>query len=89
MAQKFNITKLVLADRSKESGLYHFVATMSDNTQCRMIYTRNPDWKLIDVNRLLTVPCPICRKDYYCNCLARHTDELERQVADKQLIQEV
>ena len=86
MALKIHIKTLKAADKNEKEGLYHFVATLSDNTQCRLIYSRKPDWKLIGVNRLLSVPCPICHKDYYCNCLSKHADELEQEIIDKGLI---
>ncbi|QYR19537.1 hypothetical protein KZ483_16645 [Paenibacillus sp. sptzw28] len=86
MTLKFQIKSLVVADSNVESGLYHFVATLSDNTQCRLIYSKNPDWKIIGVNRLLNVPCPICRKDYYCNCMGKYANEFEQEIIDKGLI---
>ncbi|SDX78473.1 hypothetical protein [Paenibacillus sp. CF384] len=88
---KFNmkIKDFAAADINVADGLYHFVVTMSDNTQCRLIFTKKPDWKLIGVNRLLTVPCPICRRDYYCNCMSKYQEAFEREVLDKELISSV
>ncbi|QHT61629.1 hypothetical protein GXP70_17735 [Paenibacillus lycopersici] len=88
---KFNIKfkDFAAADINPAAGLYHFVVTMSDNTQIRLIFTKNPDWKLIGVNRLLTVPCPICRRDYYCNCMTKYTEAFEREVLDNELISSV
>ena len=86
MTNKLNITDFVVADRNKDNGLYHFIATLSDNVKCRLIMSSKPEWKIIDVNRLLNVPCPVCRKDYYCNCMARYSKEFERELAEKDLL---
>ncbi|MBW7455053.1 hypothetical protein ACFOLF_03665 [Paenibacillus sepulcri] len=86
MALKIHIKNLVVVDSNEAEGLYHFVATLTDNTKCRLIYSKKPDWELIGVNRLLTVPCPICRKDYYCNCMSKHASEFENEIKEKGLI---
>jgi hypothetical protein len=86
MPFKIRISDLAASDINKDLGLYQFIATLSDGTKCRLFYTKNPDFKLTDVNRLQTVPCPVCRKDYYCNCMNRFTAEFNKEVNDRDLI---
>lgn len=86
MSTKLVIKDIVPSDRNEETGLYQYIATLSNQAKCRLFFSKNPDWKLIGVNRLLNIPCPICRKDYYCNCMSNHAGELERQALEMNLL---
>ncbi|MBD2860479.1 MULTISPECIES: hypothetical protein [Paenibacillus] len=87
MAQ-FYVTDLQQSDTNEKAGLYQFLATFSDKTKARVFYTKNPDWKITSITRLLTVPCPICRKDYFCNCLERFSDTIHNEIVDSGLLPE-
>lgn len=85
---QFYVTDLQQSDTNEKLGHYQFLVTFADKTKCRIFYDKNPDWKISSVTRLLTVPCPICRRDYYCSCLDRFTDEIHREIQDSGLLPE-
>lgn len=85
---QFYVTDLQKSDSNEELGQYQFVATFADKTKCRIFYEKNPDWKVTSITRLLAVPCPICRRDYFCNCLDRRTDDIHREIQDSGLLPE-
>jgi hypothetical protein len=85
MSFNYKFKNFVAADSNPATGLYHFVATFSDQTQVRLMFTNTPEWKLIGTNRLLTVPCPVCRRDYYCNCMSKYAAQFEEQVIEGEL----
>ncbi|WP_046225736.1 hypothetical protein [Paenibacillus dauci] len=88
MAYRPTITTLRKAGINEKEGLYEFTATLADGTECRMFYNRFPEWKMTNINRLLTKPCPICRKDFICNCFNAFAGEIDQQIKDRQLIDE-
>lgn len=86
MSSQFYVTDLQKSDSNLEAGLYQFIVTFADQSKCRAFYSKNPDWKITSVNRLLNTPCPICRKDYYCNCMDRLKLEIDREIHDSGLM---
>jgi hypothetical protein len=67
---------------NKKNGLFEVVAYLTDRNQCRLIFERDPETgkgKVTNINRLLKEPCPICRKDYLCNCLERYMNGIADQ----------
>ncbi|HUC91215.1 MAG TPA: hypothetical protein VMS09_04195 [Paenibacillus sp.] len=83
MAFNPSIVDIEAFDKNEKTGLYQFVATLPDQSKVRLFMSKNPKWKLEDVNRLLNNPCPICRKDYYCKCMERHMSSLEASAIEK------
>ncbi|MFC4775583.1 hypothetical protein ACFO9Q_02145 [Paenibacillus sp. GCM10023252] len=79
MAFSSEIKHIQTSDVNEKSGLYQYVVTTVDQSKYRLFLTKDPDWKLKDVNRLLNFPCPVCRKDYYCKCANKHMPELEAE----------
>ncbi|MBJ6363201.1 hypothetical protein ACFOQM_18440 [Paenibacillus sp. GCM10012307] len=77
------IKEIVASDRNEENGLHQFVVTLTNQAKCRLFFSKNPDWKIIGVNRLLNMPCPICRKDYYCNCMSNYASDFEQQIIEQ------
>ncbi|TMV48158.1 hypothetical protein FE783_19620 [Paenibacillus mesophilus] len=86
--QQFYVTDLQQSDSNEKLGHFQFLVTFADKSKCRIFYDKNPDWKISNITRLLTVPCPICRRDYFCNCLDRFTDEIHREIQDSGLLPE-
>jgi hypothetical protein len=82
MSVKFTISNVEKSDINEKAGLYQFIVTFADQSKGRLFYSKNPDWKLINVSRLLNVPCPMCRKDYYCKCLEYYSQELDQEVRE-------
>ncbi|MCI3922695.1 hypothetical protein MO973_20900 [Paenibacillus sp. TRM 82003] len=87
MRTKLAVDTIQLSDHNEELGLYQFVVSFKDHSKARVFMRKDPDWKLSAVNRLLNVPCTICRKDYYCKCFEKYSDEIERQLVDEGYIE--
>lgn len=79
---KLMIDDVQLSDRDESSGLYQFIVTFKNRSKARVFMHSQPNWHVTSVSRLLNVPCPICRKDYYCKCFDNYSGEIERQLID-------
>jgi hypothetical protein len=69
-----------------KSGLFQYIMTLADGSKARLFYNSKPEWHLTGVTRLLNVPCPLCMKDYYCNCFEKNAAFFDRQVTENELI---
>ncbi|NMO95788.1 hypothetical protein [Paenibacillus lemnae] len=76
-----NVTK---AGSNDKDGLYEFIVNLADGTDCRMFYSRNPEWKLTNVSRLGKTPCPICRKDFICKCMEKFSADFDNQMKERE-----
>ncbi|MBD2846252.1 hypothetical protein IDH44_13685 [Paenibacillus sp. IB182496] len=76
------IQEINSSDYNEDSGLYQFVVTLTNQAKCRLFFSKDPEWKITAVNRLLNIPCPVCRKDYYCNCMSKYAAEFEQQMLE-------
>ncbi len=74
-----NVTK---AGSNVEEGLYEFIISLADGTECRVFYNRFPEWKMTNVSRLGKTPCPVCRKDFICKCMEKFSVDLDQQMKD-------
>ncbi|ANY67360.1 hypothetical protein ABEW34_14725 [Paenibacillus algorifonticola] len=88
MNSKLQIKNVILADKDLASGLYQFIMTLSEGSKARLFYSQKPVWRLTGVTRMLNVPCPLCRKDYYCNCFEKNIAHFNQQIIEKDLIPE-
>jgi hypothetical protein len=70
-------------DYNNKEKIYQLIVTLDDNSRTRFFLKKDPEWQLVDVARLLNIPCPVCRKDYYCSCMKRHLPRLEEQFKAK------
>ncbi|WP_409346957.1 hypothetical protein [Paenibacillus sp. MBLB4367] len=67
---------------SKSGDAYEVAVTLQDSAKCKLFVVMvNGEMKPSSINRLQNVPCPICRKDYYCNCMERCMDEVFEQAS--------
>ncbi|MBD8498719.1 hypothetical protein [Paenibacillus arenosi] len=75
------VKSVVLSTQTKnnDSELVQLIVTLQDATQLRLI--RGDGIK--SITRLLSIPCPICRKDFYCKCFDRFVEEIDGQVEEK------
>lgn len=65
---------------SKANDSFEVAVTLQDSAKCKLfVQLVNGELKPSSINRLQNVPCPICRKDYYCNCMERCMDEVFEQ----------
>ncbi|CAM2981705.1 hypothetical protein PASE110613_10725 [Paenibacillus sediminis] len=87
MSYRPNITNLKLASSNEKDGLYEFIITMADGTECRSVFHRHPKWKMTAISRLLNIPCPVCRKDFICKCMEKYVGDLEQQIEDHKWIE--
>jgi hypothetical protein len=86
MSYRPSIQNVSIAGSNEKEGLYEFAVKLADGTQCRVFYHRFPEWRLTNVNRLQKTPCPVCRKDYICNCMEDFKEDFHSQLVDGQWI---
>ncbi|GJM78026.1 hypothetical protein HMSSN139_05220 [Paenibacillus sp. HMSSN-139] len=84
MSYRPNVVNVTKAGSNKNDGLYEFIVNMADGTACRVFYHRNPEWRLTNVSRLQKTPCPVCRKDFICQCMEKFSGEINRQMVEGQ-----
>lgn len=82
MAFRPTVVDSKLVASNPKSGLYQVLVKLRDGSQCRVFYNN----KEASVNRLQTTPCPICRRDYYCHCLDKFTDQITSQIDLEEMI---
>ena len=66
-------------DVINKADLGQIVVTLVDGTQLRIINNHGKK----TINRLQTMPCPICRKDFFCKCFDRYVDVIDEQLDEK------
>lgn len=70
-----------IVGHNPKNGLMEISAELKDRTVCRIIYEKDASGSFVPthINRLQKEPCPICRKDYLCNCMQRFIDDISAQ----------
>ncbi|MCD1260708.1 hypothetical protein B5M42_018055 [Paenibacillus athensensis] len=82
MAYDPQVVEAKVVSDNKKNGLFEVVAILKDRSQCRLFFERDPQTgvgKIANLNRLMKEPCPICRRDYLCNCLDRYMHKIADQ----------
>ncbi|ALS22441.1 MULTISPECIES: hypothetical protein [Paenibacillus] len=81
MAYNPQVVDAKIVSHNSKNGLFEIVAQLKDRTVCRLIYEQDVSGgaKVTHINRLLKEPCPICRKDYLCNCMGRFKEDISSQ----------
>jgi hypothetical protein len=85
MAYQAKVVEAEIVSDNKQNGFFEIVAVLSDRNRCRISFERNSETgeaKATHINRLYTVPCGICKKDYLCYCLNRYMDVLGEQALE-------
>ncbi|WP_106766715.1 hypothetical protein [Paenibacillus faecalis] len=82
MSYRPQISNVIKAGSNEKEGLYEFIISLADGTDCRVFYSRLPEWKMTYVNRLGKTPCPVCRKDFICNCMEKYSIDIDQQMKD-------
>jgi hypothetical protein len=85
MAYQAKVVEATVVSENKQNGFIEIVAVLSDRNRCRV--TLEPDaatggFKATHINRLYTVPCGICKKDFLCYCLNRYMDQIAEQALE-------
>ncbi len=82
MAYDPQVVHAKIVSDNKKNGLFEVVAVLKDRNQCRLVFERDPQTgvgKVTHLNRLMKEPCPICRKDYLCDCLEAYMPSIADQ----------
>lgn len=85
MAYQAKVINATLVSENKQNGFIEIVAELSDRNRCRVTLEKDAQsggYKPTNVNRLYTVPCGICKKDYQCYCLDRYLDIIATQALE-------
>lgn len=85
MAYQPQVIDAKIVSHNPKNGLFEIVAQLKDRTVCRVIYETDASGKPVPthINRLLKEPCPICRKDFLCNCMSKFKEDISAQALDK------
>ncbi|CAN7600751.1 hypothetical protein LJR153_004462 [Paenibacillus sp. LjRoot153] len=82
MAYDPQVVDATIVSDNKKNGLFEVVVSLKDRNKCRLFFERDAETgigRVTDLNRLMKEPCPICRKDYLCNCLDRYKHSIADQ----------
>lgn len=85
MAYQAKVVEATVVSENKKNGFFEIVAVLSDRNRCRLTFETDPETgapKVTHINRLYTVPCGICKKDFLCYCLNRYMDEIADQALE-------
>ncbi|KPV56053.1 hypothetical protein QJ48_29745 [Paenibacillus sp. A3] len=84
MAYQPQVIDAKIVSHNPKNGLFEIVAQLKDRTVCRLIYERDTAGNVTPthINRLLKEPCPICRKDFLCNCMSKFKENISSQALD-------
>ncbi|MCY9589457.1 hypothetical protein ACFVVQ_00765 [Paenibacillus chitinolyticus] len=86
MAYDPQVVEATKVSDNPKNGLFEVVVVLKDRTHGRIFFERNlesGEIKASRISRLLKEPCPICRKDFLCNCLDRYLDNISGQALQK------
>jgi hypothetical protein len=85
MAYQPKVIKAEIVSNNPKNGLFEVVVELKDRTSCRLIYEKNTATGTAfasHINRLLKEPCPICRKDFLCNCMDNYKADISQQTLE-------
>jgi hypothetical protein len=85
MAYQPQVVDAKIVSHNQKNGLFEIVVTLKDRTSCRLIFEKDSESGAVQathVNRLLDEPCPICRKDFLCQCLTRFKEQISSQALE-------
>lgn len=84
MAYQPQVANAKIVSHNPKNGLFEIVAELKDRTVCRLFYQKEADGAITPthISRLQKEPCPICRKDFLCNCMSRFMHEISEQSVD-------
>ena len=82
MAYQPKVVEAKKVSENKKNGFFEIVAELEDRNRCRLTFAVDPatkEPKVTHINRLYTVPCAICKKDFLCYCLNRYMTDIADQ----------
>ncbi|MCZ8521539.1 MULTISPECIES: hypothetical protein [Paenibacillus] len=85
MAYNPQVIDAKIVSHNPKNGLFEVVASLKDRTVCRLTFETDESGtaKATHISRLLQEPCPICRKDFLCNCMDKFIDKISVQALDQ------
>ncbi|WP_281887339.1 hypothetical protein [Paenibacillus sp. YYML68] len=85
MSYNPQVVEAKIVSSNPNNGLYEIVAQLKDRTVCRITFEKDEagSTRVTNINRLLKEPCPICRKDFLCNCMTRFKETIFDQAIEK------
>ncbi|SFL83194.1 hypothetical protein SAMN03159341_110146 [Paenibacillus sp. 1_12] len=85
MAYQPKVINAEIVSNNPKNGLFEVVVNLKDRTSCRLIYEKKADNATpfaSHINRLLNEPCPICRKDFLCDCMTKYKEDISEQALE-------
>ncbi|WP_426453955.1 hypothetical protein ACP26L_15995 [Paenibacillus sp. S-38] len=84
MAYNPQVTDAKVVSHNPKNGLFEIVASLKDRTVCRLTYETDEAGgaRATHISRLLQEPCPICRKDFLCNCMDKFKENISAQALE-------
>lgn len=82
MAYQPQVVSAEIVSNNPKNGLFEMVVKLKDRTSCRLTFEKDGESgsaRATTINRLLKEPCPICRKDFECQCMRRFKDPISVQ----------
>lgn len=82
MAYRPQVVNAKLVHKNEKNGFFEVVVELADRNEARLMFEKDPvtgKEKATHINRLYTVPCAICKKDFLCSCLNRYMDDIAEQ----------
>ncbi|WJH34273.1 hypothetical protein MJA45_17280 [Paenibacillus aurantius] len=77
------VAEAKIVSHNEKNGLMEVVVVLEDRNHCRVTYETLPSGEKVptDISRLHKEPCPVCKKDYLCNCMDPYLPEIGEQVS--------
>jgi peptide subunit release factor 1 (eRF1) len=81
MAYTPQVVDAKIVSENLKNGLFEVLVELKDRSKCRIGFERTEDGEehATHINRLFTEPCPVCRKDFLCNCMTRFLPTIAEQ----------
>ncbi|TVY10160.1 hypothetical protein FPZ49_10255 [Paenibacillus cremeus] len=81
MAYNPQVVDAKIVSNNPKNGLFEVVTQLKDRTVCRLTFGKDAAGVAVPthISRLLKEPCPVCRKDFLCNCMSRYKETISSQ----------
>ncbi|MFD2612245.1 hypothetical protein [Paenibacillus gansuensis] len=83
MAYRPQVVSTEIVSKNQSNDIFQVIAQLEDRNSCRLTFNGDLETgtpKATHISRMLKEPCPICRKDYLCNCFTRYIEPISAQV---------
>lgn len=75
----------IVSNNKKKNGLFEVVTKLEDRSVCRVTFETDEEQgiRASHISRLLVEPCPVCKKDFLCNCMKTYMNTIADQAIKK------